>query len=197
MNSLALGVIPEQLTPLTLLHLVNTIDQLHVCPGNPDNKFVDMVTSKKGVIKSVVNTAWILPAAPVICNGKLFLSTVRRCDCQILTMDIWCAACKTYRYSLRKMCQRTSDHSSSPVTDTTRHANAKYMTTPEKKEKISKMKRHVSVAEREVAKLQKQIETLTQECGETVDGELQEDLLSIMYNNNNNIREAYPEGSFR
>lgn len=82
MNSLALGVIPEQLTPLTILHLVNTIDQLHVCPGNPDDKFVDMVTSKKGVIKSVVNTAWILPAAPVICNGKLFWSTVRRCDCR-------------------------------------------------------------------------------------------------------------------
>lgn len=95
------------------------------------------------------------------------------------------------------MCQRTSDHSSSPVTDTTSLANVRYMTTPEKKEKISKTKRHVSVAEREVAKLQKQIETLTQECGETVDGELQEDLLSIMYNNNKNIREAYPEGSFR
>ena len=36
----ALALIPEQLKPLDLIHLVNTIDCLHVCVGNPDDQFV-------------------------------------------------------------------------------------------------------------------------------------------------------------
>ena len=78
------------------------------------------------------------------------------------------------------MCLCTSERSSSAATDTTSHVNLRCMNTPEKREKIIKMKRRVSVAEREVVKLQKRIETLTQEYGETVDGEFHDNLLSIM-----------------
>ena len=52
---------------------------------------------------------------------------------------------------------------------------------------MSKMKRCVFVAEREVAKLQKK-ETLTQERGETVDGELQDDFLSIVHDNSKEMK---------
>ena len=198
-NCKALGLIPEQLTPLTFLHLVNTIDQLRVCCGNPDDKLVDAVITKKGVVKDKLNTiiARMDTAAPVTCDGKVYTSTVRRCDCQILTTEIRCVTCKAFRPSLRKMCLRTSERSSSAATDTTSHVNVRYMNTPEKREKISKMKRRVSVAEREVVKLQKRIETLTQEHGETVDGEFHDDLLSIMQNNSKEVREAYPVGSFK
>ena len=190
---------PEQLTPLTFLHLVNTVDTLRVCSGNPDDQFVDAVTSKKGVVKSKLNTiiAHLDTAAPVTCDGTLYMSTVRRCDCEILTTDVRCVTCKAFRPSLRKICLRTSGRSSSAVTDTTSHVNVRYMNTPEKREKISKMKRRVSAAEREVVKLQNRIETLTQEYGETVDEDFHEDLLSIMQTNSKQVRDAYPEGSFK
>ena len=84
-NCKALGLMPEQLTPPTFLHLVNTIDQLCVCCGNPDNELVDAVITKKGVVKGKLSTsiARLDTAVPVTCDGKLYTSTVHRCDCHI------------------------------------------------------------------------------------------------------------------
>ena len=41
------------------------------------------------------------------------------------------------------------------------------------------------------------IEPFNQECGQTLDNALNYDLLGIMQDNSDEIRDVYPEGSFR
>ena len=69
------------------------------------------------------------------------------------------------------------------------------MNTPEKKAKVHKLKRRAHVAENEVRKLQANIEKLTQQQGDSVEGGFHQDLLSIM--KEKAPGKAYPEGSFR
>ena len=70
------------------------------------------------------------------------------------------------------------------------------MKTPEKKAKLDKMKARTHAAEQEIRKLQQKIEQLTEKQGESVNIGLHADLLSIMHENTDEIKKAYPKGSF-
>ena len=61
-------------------------------------------------------------------------------------------------------CRRRSEQ----ISDTTSHANERYMKTPEKKAKLDKMKARTHAAEQEIRKLQQKIEQLTEKQGESV-----------------------------
>ena len=70
------------------------------------------------------------------------------------------------------------------------------MNTPQRKEKMGKLKKRVHIAEQTVLRLQQKIERITREEGEHLDELFQNDLISIMNENNDKIKMAYPEGSF-
>ena len=70
------------------------------------------------------------------------------------------------------------------------------MNTPQRKEKMGKLKKRVHIAEQTVLRLQQKIERITREEGEHLDELFQNDLISIMNDNNDKIKMAYPEGSF-
>ena len=59
------------------------------------------------------------------------------------------------------------------------------------------MKKRTENSELEVTKLRKKIQKITCECGESLDNDLQQDLLSIMAENTQGVKTAFPEGSFR
>ena len=61
---------------------------------------------------------------------------------------------------------------------------------------MGKLKKRVHIAEQTVLRLQQKIERITQEEGEHLDELFQNDLISIMNDNNDKIKMAYPEGSF-
>ena len=65
-----------------------------------------------------------------------------------------------------------------------------------KKAKMSKLKDRVRVAEKQVQNLRAKIKELTQEQGDDVDANLNANLLGIMNESCENIKRAYPEGSF-
>ena len=87
-----------------------------------------------------------------------------------------CTPCKTYRATLRTLYNRYSRRSSDSISDASSHANIRYMNTPEKKDKIMKLKKKAQSTEKEVSKLQAKIKKLTQEQGESVDEALHGDL---------------------
>ena len=170
-----------------------------MCVGNPDDQFVNMVASRRGVLKSQANNPVVVvdTYAPVIYNRKQHTSTVRKCDCELLTQEVKCSACIAYRPTLRKMCARRSDRPSAESIEDSSNTNKRYFNTPERKEKMRKMKKRISADEKEVVKLQLKIEQLTQECGQTLDNALNSDLLGIMQDKSDEIRDAYPERSFK
>ena len=59
------------------------------------------------------------------------------------------------------------------------------------------MKKRTEITELEVTKLHKKMQKITCECGEYLDNDLQQDLPSIMAENTQGVKAAFPEGSYR
>ena len=91
---------------------------------------------------------------------------------------------------------RWSKRSSSDFSDISSHTNDRYLSTPEKILKMSNLKKKVKSVEKRVRTFKARIEFLTQQEGESIDSALQDDLLSVMEENNRSIMDAYPEDSF-
>ena len=97
---------------------------------------------------------------------------------------------------MRAMYNRWCKRRTCDLSDTSSHSNEHYLSTPEKKARMSKLKQRVCVAEKQVQNLRAKIKELTQQQGDDVDANLNADLLGIMNENCENIEQAYPEGSF-
>lgn len=76
------------------------------------------------------------------------------------------------------------------------HSNKLNLNTPEKKAKMAKLKERAHAAEKQAHKLRVRIKELTKQNGDSVDPKLHADLLGIMNENSEQIKRAYPDGSF-
>ena len=183
-----LSSFPERLTCETISTLLSKIDGLNICCGQPDENFVNMIKAKKGKITS--------------CDSRVacFLDelaqppTLRTSKCEVLCGTDKCSACTKHRPVLRSMFHRWSKKCSDAIPAA--FTNERYMNTPQRKEKMGKLKKRVHIAEQTVLRLQQKIERITREEGEHLDELFQNDLISIMNDNNDKIKMAYPEGSF-
>ena len=73
--------------------------------------------------------------------------------------------------------------------------NERYLKTPEKSAKIDKLQSRAHKAEQAVRTLSNKVQKLMAK-GEQLDTSFQSELLSIMRDNEQRVRDAYPEGSF-
>ena len=131
----ALATVPERLNPNTLARLLNLVDCLGVCVDQPDEHFIAMAVARKGTFTSHdgATVASLDHYAPVSLNGESFARTVRTTSCELLVHGVKCDSCKTYRATLRTRYNRWCHRRSEQISDTTSHANERYMKTPEKK----------------------------------------------------------------
>ena len=157
-------------------------------------RWLNILKSQDGSIKAILDDY-----APVVVNGMVLTKTIRTVKCELLLDGdcVKCTSCKSYRATLRTLYNRFLHRSSDMISDASSHANIRYMNTPEKKKKISNLKKRVQSAEKELSKLQAKVKQLTQKQGESVSDALHDDLRSIMEENSDQIAKAYPEGSFR
>ena len=80
---------PTQISSaLTLSEIIATIDNAVLCPGNPDDKFVEIYDRKGGVVKGERGNG---PAVAIIekahvedLSGNQCCQTIRRLDCDII-----------------------------------------------------------------------------------------------------------------
>lgn len=160
----ALQSVPQILTSDSLNKLLQLLDRLNVCCGQPDSHFISMVKAKKGKIISCDGkvAATIDQYAPVAVNGEHHQATVQTGSCEMVTTFQKCTSCKSYRGTLRAMYNRWCKRH-------TCDSNERYLSTPEKKAKMSKLKDRVRVAEKEVQNLRSKIKELTQQQGDDVD----------------------------
>ena len=175
------------------------MDKLSICAGQPDNHYLKMVSAKRGLLKSQGGStiADVDNYASVKMNGYLFSKTIRTNKCELLIHGVKCNSCSTYRATLRVMYNRWLRCSSEDISDSSSHANVRYMNTPEKKQKIAKLKKRAKSAEVELQKLKVKVKELTQNQGEIIDGAFHDDLFGIMQENNEEVKKKYPEGSFQ
>lgn len=101
---------PDVLTNVGQIQtLVQKIRKAKVCPGNPDERFVEMISSQKKQVKSTDGrvVACIFEGYPVDCDGIEYNCTVRTTACTMLTDgSIRCTSCKKFRAQLRAMYSR-------------------------------------------------------------------------------------------
>ena len=76
------------------------------------------------------------------------------------------------------------------------HTNVRYLTTPEKRLKISHLTKRARSAEKEVKRLQEKVAMLIKHADE-LDPQLHHDLVQVMEENSEKIHREFPEGSFR
>ena len=196
----ALASVPVELTNAeSCSTFLSDIDGLNICAGQPDDHLVQMAAAKKGVFRSHDGESIVASLdeyAPVRLNGKTYAKTIRTTACQLLVRDgSKCVPCKNYRDTLRTMYNRWSKRASAVMTETSSHTNERFLTTPERKAKMQKMRKRIRGAEQTVQQLTAKIEALMKH-GESIDSAMHTDILSIMTDKTDEIRKTYAEGSF-
>lgn len=194
----ALSHFPVHMSLENIPNLITTLDRLPICCGQPDLHFVEMLKARKGKIVSNRGneTVAYVDACPVKLNGTNYLETVRSSNCQFIGNFAKCDACRGYRTNLRTMYNRWQKKKAVDVSSASSHTNERYLNTPGKKAKLSKLRNKARAAKEEVKKLRKKIKEMNEKCGEIVDPELHTDLFDIMRSKQEQINKAYPENSF-
>ena len=191
-----LRLIPCHLGIDSLSQLLQLVEGSNVCPGNPDERFVELVSSKKGskiTSGDECTKAFIDDGYDVNFKGKVYTATVRTTSCTILTPGAKCLSCNQYRPLLRSLHSRWSRKSKTPA----KQGNNRYLSTPQKEEKLRMLQVRAQAAESEVKRLKKKIEESKLRYGVQVGPELHQDLSSIMESNNEAVLNEFPQGSFR
>ena len=99
----SLALIPSTLDSESATLLLQRIDQLHICAGNPEAKFVALGEKKKNrqflsSTKEVV--AYLETGICVTVKEQQYPSTIRCVSCHLLTDGTRCSVCSMYRKHL-------------------------------------------------------------------------------------------------
>ena len=190
---------PQLVTPENVNDQLQCLDRLKVCAAHPDERFLQMAKEKKSFKEGQVSAS-IDDVADVTLNGDTYCCTLRTASCQMLVPTGKCANCVSYRATLRTMhtrWQKITASSPSKYTSTSSRTNFRYLTTPQKKKRMTSLRARVTSAERKVNYLMKKIKDSTDAQGVTVDDCLHQDLSQIIEEHTPSIIEQFPEGSFK
>ena len=79
------------------------MDKARICPGHPDDRFIEMIE------KCLISVATTIDSAlPVVLNGTTYIRAVRTQSCDILVVGSKCATCVKYRSVLRALFNKES-----------------------------------------------------------------------------------------
>ena len=195
----ALKDIPLELCRTSFMELLQLVDGLNICAGQPDSNFIVFADSRKGkfISKDGSVNAFIDQYAPVCTNGEVFSKTIRTSSCELIVRGQKCSACICYRRTLRTLYGRWCNRKMCDVSSSSSHTNVRYLNTPEKLAKMTNLKKRVKSAEIEITRLKEKVLSLIQKNGEEVDSGLHGDLSSIVQENMKNVHAAFPEGTFQ
>ena len=137
---------PRKMCSSSLQQLVSLLDICTVCPCHPDQKFIEMVESKKGrlMAKNGLDVvARVNGFSPVTLNGKRYNKTIRISTCEMLVHGGKCVSCVSYCDSLRPIYHRWKKQKSlspSHQQSTESKTNIRWLSTPDKAKRYSKLR---------------------------------------------------------
>lgn len=79
----AIEHLPSFVTPQNVNELLQHIDRLSICPGHPDEHFVEMAKKKK-TVKDGLTSFNVDEFADITFNGHVYYSTLRVSTCEML-----------------------------------------------------------------------------------------------------------------
>ena len=101
-----LATVPSVLDSGSFLAFLKLIDNLNVCIGQPDSRFIELLQQKSYEIVSPdgSRSAYIDDSVCAHCNDQCYSLTVWTSNCEILTSATKCKHCMEYRATLRTLC---------------------------------------------------------------------------------------------
>ena len=198
----ALAQFPVRPSVVKQNQIIAVLDKLKVCPGNPDEQYLDLGDSRKGTFYDAHRNLGAIVDSffPVKLEGKLYDRTVRSIHCELLTSNNRCEACKKYRPSLRSLCSRKAkrqQNQASKHTEVSSHTNYRYLNTPQRKKRMSNLKAEVVSNKRKIERLHEALRHSIDKNGVSVDEEFQTSLETIIAEKAKEITECHPPGSFQ
>ena len=130
-----------------LQHMMQCVERAHLCPGNPQPEFVEVVNKRASGNKA----AYVDSEVEVIdVDGQMYGRTVRRSDCELLCTPSSshpkrCKNCSQYRSHLRVTKSRNQVKDTSARTAHDSHCNIRYLS------KDENLERHKSVQKQKIA----------------------------------------------
>ena len=106
--------------------------------------------------------------------------------------------CQEYRKILNIMVKRqaTQTEGKENRTNPDSHTNIRYLRTPEKRERLKRSRRETKICQQQIKFLEQKLEQEIEQHGVKVDPDLHEDLVATMSEQQFNVFEQYPPGSF-
>ena len=134
------------------------LTSLNVCIGHPDKHFIELCNARKGqfVGKNGEIVAIKDDYCPVVVNGGICNETIRTSKCEMVVTNERCSKCKHHRSALRSMHTRFIKHDSEKCSQASSHTNYRYLKTPERKKRMSRLKSQLDESKRAVEKLEAQ-----------------------------------------
>lgn len=123
--------------------------------------------------------------------------TIRHKNCDLVVEEgLKCLPCKRHRNTLHAITARINRRKTSDSTSVSSHVNYAHLSSPEKKQRLSKMHQALRTCQRRVSRLQIRLSETTAEVGEVVSQDTHESLVSIMAECESSICEKFPSDSF-
>ena len=188
-----------------LLRLLNKIDEAVCVLGM---RIPNLVSSHKGNFKDSsgkYNSEFnmyvlFLTGTQVVAgvNPRLVPATIRHAQCSILvpTTTPRCARCTEYRHSLRSMRAR-STKPPEEETASSSHINYRYLSTPEKLERMKTLHRTNRAARMKIERLKVKLKNAIDNKGVSLDREVTYDLHQVMEEEEEKAMSDVQPGSFR
>lgn len=185
----------------TILDLITDIDAYNICVGNTDEKFVEAINHCKNhqiMNRSGSSVVASIDQQGVIDQGGIYHHvTVRTSSCSIVVNGKdKCFNCAQYCNNLRSIYSRYRNklqHSSSSIS---RATTIRYLTTPQRRKTIMKLRQKNLLLKRRMATMKNQIEKSTTANGVDITcDQLRSDMVNIMDEFNDDIK-SHPNGSF-
>jgi hypothetical protein len=161
-----------------------------------------MTEARKGVLmskdrKSV--TATVDDFSPVFEKGVWYEKTVRVSTCEMLVTGVKCSMCISYRNSIRSIYHRWMKQRRSPShrQSTKSRTNIRWLTTPEKLNRYSRLRSRLDVKHKEVKRLREKIDVLTERNHVLLDSTLHTDFKSMMCELTEKVQQENSENSFK
>ena len=190
--------VPVLLQPISSNSLLEKIDTLNVCIGNPEENFVQLCDASHHWLGNILSPDGSVAACQIIFEGVSFDSTVRSSKCSLVVNGVSkYDHCKKYRSVLRAMHSRQKKcSSSSEKTIVSSHVNYRYLSVPEKAQRMANLKAEVVQQRRKVELLEEKVKKLTEKSGVEVDEQIHGDLSHIMEEMTHEVEKEFPENSF-
>ena len=195
------GVPPIIAASSVVSKLVLDIDRAVICPGSPEDEFVDVCQKRGDAIKGqrgCGDVVAFIDKHPIIdSKGQSHSRTVRRVDCDLLCEPcgqhpLRCRSCQSFRSTLRSSVSRLNgvDH-----TAATSHARFNSLSPADKDQRLRNLHHCLRLAKQQIRRLKVKIESLIEKEGILLEENDAADISTVFSEVSSTVDKSFPPNS--